>query len=172
MRRLLLAILFCVPAFALPDLRGRDLVSGSAVHWKPGVKTSVVVFLSPTCPCSRSHEGALREMRARFPQFDFVGVVSNADEKAAREHFTASALGFPVLSEAGHAWADAFSALNTPHAFVVGASGEVEFEGGVDDSRNAQRAREAYLNAALTALAEGRPVEKRRARPLGCAIRR
>jgi hypothetical protein len=54
----------------------------------------------------------------------------------------------------------------------VGENGEFLFRGGMDDSRSAERVSRTYLADALQALADGKPIAVREARPLGCAIRR
>ncbi len=164
----LLVILTTTAASALPVIEGTDLRNGRSVHW-PVDKASVVVFLSAQCPCSISHEPVLADLAQRYPQFPFVGVVSNA-AFGAEKHY--ALMPFPVISEKAHAWADGFSALNTPHAFLVDAQGNVLFQGGVDDSRDAQRAEQGYLAQALAEVAQGKPVSVKAARPLGCAIRR
>lgn len=161
-------------AMAFPSLQGKDLATGRDIAWKAGTQMSVVVFLSPLCPCSQSHEKSLRKLAEAFPSVQFLGVVSNAlePEMQARAHFTKAALPFPIIEESHHAWADSFGALNTPHAFVFDSKGDLLFQGGVDNSRDAAKATRQYLEEALGAMMAGRSVEVKQARPLGCAIRR
>lgn len=158
-----------------PDLQGLDLRTGQSFRAEsPGVKGTVVVFLSSKCPCSRSHEPVLSRLAAEFPEFRFVGVHSNADEPTsdARTHFEKSGLSFPVLQDDGTRIADHFGATKTPHAFVIDTAGKQRYRGGVDDSHSAEAARTHYLKLALSALQAGREPERTEARTLGCAIRR
>ncbi len=174
MALLLVSLLWALSAQAsLPSIKGLDLRSGQSVEWQAGAR-SVVVFLSPSCPCSRSHEATLAKLAKQYPAFRFLGVVSNRrlNGEIAKPHFVKAQLPFPVVLEEGVTTADAFGALNTPHAFVLDEAGNVLFKGGVDDSRNAGRATQHFLADALQALTEGRPIEVTQARPLGCAIRR
>lgn len=165
------ALTVVLSAQAVPlSFSGTDLRNGRAVNWIVQTRPGVVVFLSPTCPCSRSHEAALTELAKQHPGVDFLGVVSgDAPESAA--HFRAGALPFPVIAEKNHEWADALGALNTPHAFVI-HHGEVVYRGGVDDSRQADRAKRHYLRDALTDIEAGRAVANAETRAVGCAIRR
>ncbi len=171
MRLLLLAITTVLSAHAVPlDFSGIDLRNGKALSWSAQAGPSVVVFLSPSCPCSRGHESALATLAQQNPRVRFLGVVSG-DAPDAPAHFRNGSLPFPVIAEREHAWADAFDALNTPHAFVI-AQGEVVYRGGVDDSRDVERANRHYLRDALGDVLAGRKVAKAEARAVGCAIRR
>ncbi len=137
---------------------------------------TVVLFLSAHCPCSASHEPSVRELFEKFSRkgFEFVGVHSNQDEdrKCTTEHFTKSALPFPILEDAGAKLANRFGALKTPHAFVVAPNGEILYEGGVDDAHDRNTAKKFYLNDALTQISEGKSPEVKRTRTLGCMIQR
>jgi hypothetical protein len=171
MKATLLILLLSAPAWGLPILSGNDLRSGAPVKWR-GDTLSVVVFLSASCPCSNSHEPGLAALAQKYPQIPFVGILSNDASAQSAAHFAKGPIAFALLREPGHQWADAFGALNTPHAFLVDAGGKVLFEGGVDDSRDAKRASRGFLAQALAEVAAGKPVSQSRARPLGCAIRR
>jgi peroxiredoxin len=154
---------------------GRDVVSGALVERRPErIKGDVYVFLSSKCPCSASHERVLEALAKRFPEFRFTGVHSNQDEKAedSQEHFAKAGLPFPVVRDEGARFAEKLGAFKTPHAFVFDARGEKIYEGGVDDSKSAPRARHHYLADALTALREGKRPEIRQTRVLGCEIQR
>lgn len=171
MKLFLLALIGASSAQAVPlALRGTDLRTGQSIEWSASSQPAVVVFLSPQCPCSRSHEPALAQLAKRHPDVAFLGIVSGESTGAA-EHFRQAGLPFPVIGESGYDWADAFGALNTPHAFLI-ASGEVVYRGGVDDSRQVERASRHYLQEALADVKAGRKVAKSEARAVGCAIRR
>lgn len=158
--------------FALRAVNGGDL---SSVDWNEGDKTAtVVVFLSARCPCSMGHEERLSELARRFKNFAFVGVHANADEPAelVRRHFTPGKFPFPVLDDADQTVADRFGAVKTPHVFVVDRAGNVQFEGGVDDSRLALDAKKHYLEDALARISRGESPETKVVKTLGCSIRR
>ncbi len=169
---LFLCLFVCGAGYAtLPELHGTDWKTGQSVAWSPTSNPSVIVFLSPTCPCSRAHEGKLSELARKNPDVGFLGIVSGKAMDGAAEHFRQSTLPFPVIGQSTHAWADAFGALNTPHAFLI-SHGEVVYRGGVDDSRVSGRASRHYLQDALADLKNGRKISRPEARAVGCAIRR
>jgi hypothetical protein len=168
MKGIVFSLLVSLPAWALPHLAGTDMRNGQAFYWS-AAKHSVVVFLSPQCPCSVSHEPVLADLARQYPQIPFVGVVSNASAGIDKHYAT---MPFPILQESAHVWADGFGALNTPHVFLVNADGKVVYQGGVDDSRDVARAKRGYLAEALSEVSQDKPVSVNASRPLGCAIRR
>ncbi|MEZ4752394.1 MAG: redoxin domain-containing protein [Bdellovibrionota bacterium] len=154
----------------------QDLSGGPAVSWQAdqAEKGTVLVFLSAKCPCSNSHEKALRQMANDYKGFRFLGVHSNQDEDpvVAGAYFKNAALPFPVVRDTGAKLADAFGAFKTPHVFLISPAGETLFSGGVDDSKDYDRASQHYLRKALTAVSEGRKPDPDRVRALGCVIQR
>lgn len=179
----LLALLACILATEARALQvpvaieGRALADASSVKIDPrdGSRLTVIVFLSARCPCSASHEPLLASLAREFgTQARFVGIHSNADEPAEESgaHFKQAALPFPVIQDTGSRLADAFGAVKTPHAFVLGKNGEILFQGGVDDTHDAASATKPYLKNALEALRAGRAPEISLARSIGCQIRR
>ena len=133
---------------------------------------SVLVFLSPICPCSRYHEKQLSQMKSEFPDTRFIAVYSGNEavsEGEARNHF--KSLGFGVVRDTDFALANRFGALRTPHAFVLNAAGEIQYQGAVDDKRSSEPT-DRYLQKALVALAKGQPADPAVTGPMGCRIAR
>lgn len=155
------------------ELVGPHVLDESVLHFNlqgPGIK--VVVFLSAQCPCSKSHESLLKQLHADFPEVNFLGVHSNANESlsSSREHFLSAALPFPVLQDHSAHWADALGAVKTPHAYVFDAQGERVYSGGVSNSTHGPGASEFYLRNVLTQLRQGKSVDPKERRSLGCVI--
>jgi peroxiredoxin len=190
MRQLLTSfVLLALGAFGWPQTRlshamnipssiqGKNLADATSIALDPrdGTKLTVVAFLSARCPCSASHEATLAALAKEFgSEARFVGIHSNVDEPETEssEHFKKSALPFPVIQDSGSRLANEFGAVKTPHVFVLAKSGEVLFQGGVDDSHDAHRASREYLKNALQDLRAGRAPQINLARSIGCIIRR
>lgn len=155
-------------------LSALDPAKGTETQWalREGKKGAVVIFLSTVCPCSASHEPAIRKLAADFPEFDFIGLVANSKETAGaiHAHFLSTGLGFPVLQDRAGVNAKRLGALKTPHAFVFLPSGEQVYAGGVDDSHRIDSASRHYLREALAAVAKGGRPAVAEARALGCYI--
>ncbi len=162
----------------LLPLKGKDLLSGKdlEIRLEAVPRASVLLFLSAKCPCSASHEGVLRELVQDFSAlgFQFIGIHSNGDEPLdwTRAHFERSQLPFPLLRDEGALLANRFGAFKTPHVFVVNAQGETLYQGGVDDSHQASRAKKPYLRKALAAIVGGEKPDPAQTRTLGCVIQR
>ena len=164
-------------ANALPlPLEGLELRSGKVQKVSPGTKGLVAVFLSAKCPCSQSHEAGLVALAKEFESkgFQFLGLHANADEslELGRLKFQDVAFPFPVLRDEGAKLAETLGANRTPHAFVLNPQGEVLFQGGVDDNKDAQKATRPYLRNALEAILAGKTPDPAIARSLGCVIAR
>lgn len=141
---------------------------------KSSFKAWVVVFLSVKCPCSNGHLSRLKALQQRYHEkgFVFVGVHSNADESSAQDYFRDQQLGFPVIDDRSQVLANAFSALKTPHIFVVESTGRVLYQGGVDDCKTGETPKRDFLADALADLTAGRVVQVREGKVLGCRIAR
>ena len=168
-------------AFACSELgtfSSQDLFTGAKIEWKSETAklATVIVFLSATCPCSRSHEPILAEMAARYQSQGvlFFAVHANTNEPLVmtQAHFRESKLGFSVLEDTDARLADVLGALKTPHAFVIDPKGKILYHGGIDDSQAAEGAKKKYLDEVLTALLDKRELPYEVTRTLGCVIQR
>jgi len=168
-----------------PEISGIDVVSGKKaqiqIQGGPSAttkdfKASVIFFVSARCPCSASHEQAIRELSQEFsyPGFQFIGVHSNIDEslEETKAHFEKSAIPFPIVQDEGAKIANDWGALKTPHVFVVNPKGDILYQGGVDDSHIRKNAKKYFLRDALLAIQEGKKPEISLTRTLGCVIAR
>src|SRR4051794_25064838 len=74
-------------------LSGQDFQTGAQtrISLSNAKRGTVIVFLSAKCPCSASHEPALKTLFENFQTkgFTFVGIHANADESLAvsESHF-------------------------------------------------------------------------------------
>lgn len=155
---------------------GADLYQPKKITFpNPNAKASVVVFLSAKCPCSASHEPVLKSMAEKYSKdgIEFIAVHSNQNETTdqAKEHFKSAALGFPLVEDRGAKIADELKALKTPHAYII-QKGKIIYEGGVDDSADAEEAEVHFLEKALAEVKDGKPVTTAKTRALGCQIKR
>jgi peroxiredoxin len=160
------------------QLTGVDLVSAKSlkVLIKEAPKATVVVFLSSRCPCSASHHTVLNQLFQKFKDqgVKFVGVHSNANEEfdEAREFFSAAKFSFPILNDPRSEIANQLEAFKTPHVFLINPRLEILFQGGVDNSKVAEKATQHFLREALEALVAGQPIPLKNARVVGCQIQR
>jgi hypothetical protein len=158
-----------------PLVKGEDLLAGKEISiTAQNKKGLVLIFLSAKCPCSHSHLQELTDLAKEFPSFAFVGIHSNLDEgkNLSLPYFQNAKLPFPILEDQATKLADEYKALKTPHAFVVSASGELLYQGGVSDSKRLLSAEHKYLREALEDVMKGSVVRTKEGRTLGCVIER
>ena len=164
------------------QITGLDLVSGKSFTFRfsesgPSKTTAtVLVFMSTRCPCSASHQPALNQIVKEYGSkgIQLFGVHSNANEspEEAGAFFSQAQLSFPVLQDSGSILADQLGAFKTPHVFVLNPKGEVVFQGGVDDSKIAEKATRHFLKEALNEILQGRLPKDSNVRVVGCQIQR
>lgn len=155
-------------------MSGWDFISSKDVNATASGRGLVVVFLSARCPCSNSHIAEIKALAEAYRDFRFIAVHANPDEskESMETYFRGVALPFPVVHDVGLKIADEFKALKTPHVFVVSATGEALYRGGVSNSNDFQKADRRYLREALEDITNGRSVRSPEGRTLGCAITR
>lgn len=185
MKRLLIPALLCVSiAFGqdfrlgskVTDFPLKDL-NGAAVSFSElKGSTTVVTFISTTCPISNSYD---ERMNAAFKDYSAMGVHfifinSNANESAdqVREHAKRVGFAFPVYKDMGNKVADMFGAMATPESYVIDATGTIRYHGYIDDSSFEPRVTRKGLRNALDAVLAGKDVERPETKAFGCTIKR
>lgn len=158
----------------MSSLRGQDLLTKQKIQIESKPLGLVIIFLSAKCPCSNSHIAEIKTLSKEFSQFQFVAVHSNKEEELslAQNYFKSLDLSFPIIEDDNFSLADQFQAMKTPHAFVFNTKGELQFKGGVSDSRQFANSEIKYLRLALEDVAAQKKLRYPHARTLGCAITR
>ena len=149
----------------------------------------LVVFSCNTCPFvvgngakSDGWEGRYNET-ARFAKENGVAMVLvNSNEAKRNNHDSMDAMeahakdnnyGMPYLLDANHQLADAFGALKTPHVYLFDCDMNLVYRGSIDDNvSDAEAVSERYVQDAITAVANGKPVGVAETKAIGCSIKR
>lgn len=158
------------------EFSGFDLIEkqNKVIKLSPNEKGFVLVFLSAKCPCSHSHIRLLNDIKSEYSDFQFLAIHSNQDEKIelASDYFKSVNLNFKVIHDNKATIANQLSAFKTPHVFVMNASGEIIYQGGVTNSAQADRADQIFLREVLEDLKNNKVPRYREKRTLGCIINR
>jgi peroxiredoxin len=178
----LAAIGKAAPDFTLPDLDGKPVKLSSFRG-----KTVVLEWYNPDCPFVRkSHaKGSLVDTAKRLtsPGVVWLAVNSGAPGKqgAGREKNLAGkqAMGLqhPILLDESGAVGKLYGAKRTPHLFVVDGEGTLVYRGAVDNSPDGEGESPSdgklvrYVEAALDALTEKRPVSPAETEAYGCSVK-
>ncbi len=173
---LLVLLLFSVRTFAIGQIEGLDIISQThqTVNFlkpKDGIQGTVLIFLSPLCPCSDSHTETIKNLVSKYKDFRFVGVFSGDETGEFREYFKMKDFNIPIFKDNKYAFADELGALATPHAFVINNKGDVIYKGGVTSSSKATKNSEQWLASALDQARAKKQISPSETRVLGCPIR-
>lgn len=156
------------PDFTLPDMHGR-------LHRLSGYRGKIVIinFWSVECPHSERTDRWLAGQLAGWGgEVQLLSIAANAGESAQSVDQAVRERGIPgVLIDAGHAVADRYEAIVTPHVFVLDREGILRYRGAVDDVAFRQRqATRYYLKEAVDALLAGRLPGTAETIAYGCAL--
>jgi DsbC/DsbD-like thiol-disulfide interchange protein len=162
------------PPLALTDQAGNRL---DIADWRGSYL--VVEWINPDCPYVKRHhvtKHTMVDLAAKYATKGVKWVAVNSTyymtpETTAQWH-KEWALPYPILidrdGKAGKAW----GAKTTPHMFVVDKTGQIIYEGGIDDDpRGNKETPTNYVAKALDEALAGRPVSAPKARQYGCSVK-
>lgn len=140
-------------------------------------QVTVIDFWSAECPVSRHHDPYLNGFAETYhPRgVTVLAIDSNVyeDDAMILHRLSEHPLGFPVLRDTGNRVADYFSALTTPHLFVLDGAGRLRYRGPINDITFQNKvATINYLEEVVDALLLGEAVTIHEREPYGCTINR
>ncbi len=170
------------PAFSLTDSNGKTV---SLADFKG--KTVVLEWTNHECPYVRKHYGG-NNMQALQKKWTGQGVVwltlissepgsQGYVEPAQANKLTAERGAAPtaVLLDPKGDVGRAYGAQVTPHMYVIKGNGTLAYMGGIDDKPSTRledlKTARNFVDAALSELAQGKPVSVTTSRPYGCTIK-
>lgn len=157
---------------------------------KPAERGLSIVFVSPECPCSKSHFHYLMQLAQSYSSSaEFVFVFSNEEDLSTttpdpvqeylndylKEYLNGKAASrFPAVfyRDPGQKLADRLGALRTPHVFLLNKQREIIFNGGASDSHTFSKARTRPFESALKEFAQGQKISQPQSAVMGCLISR
>ena len=155
-----------------------DLVSLSDVKDENGL---LVIFSCNTCPYVKLSETRIKSLAA-LAKNNKIGVVvinSNTARRdsldsfdAMKKYAVAQAYDFRYLLDDNATIANAFGAKRTPQCFLFD-SNVLVYRGAIDDNiKNEKKAKNHYLQDAITAVAKNEEVKVKTSKSIGCTIKR
>jgi peroxiredoxin len=170
-----------------PDFTGTD--SQSNTHRLSDYRGKIVVleWTNHECPFVGKHYGTanMQKLQQEAAEQDIVwlSIISSAPGKqghvtpAEANELTTSRNAAPsaVLLDPEGIIGQAYGAKTTPHMYIIDPEGKLVYMGGIDDIPSARwsdvETAQNYVRAALTALAEDKPVDPAVTRPYGCTVK-
>ncbi|MFN0203220.1 MAG: thioredoxin family protein [Bacteroidia bacterium] len=149
----------------------------------PDAKGFIIVFTCNHCPFAKLYPPRFNELNAKYKELGVPLIaISSTDTvlyeadtypkmvaKAKAEHFN-----FPYIFDETQSVAKDFSAQKTPHAFVIWkekAQWVVKYNGAIDDNgAKPDQVTINYVAAATDALLQGKEVEIKDTKSIGCQI--
>ena len=141
----------------------------------PSARFTVIEFFSAHCPCQAQHDARLASLFAKYAPLgvSFVAVDSEAEACLQRDHTEALRRGYsyPIVIDPEGLVARALHADYATYVVLVDAQRRVLFRGGIDSDRSHLRGDATrYLAEALEDAVADRPMRRREAKTLGCAL--
>jgi peroxiredoxin len=149
-----------------------------------GAKGVILIFDCNTCPYSRAYNDRIIDLNKRYVAqgFPVVTINPNNPEMSPGDSFSEMAAkakkknySFPYLVDETQNVARSFGASNTPHVFVLKNEAnefKVAYIGTIDNnSRDASAVSKKYVEEAVNALLENKPVPITRTKAIGCGIK-
>jgi peroxiredoxin len=160
--------------FKLKNVDGRMV---SLSDYK-SAKGFIIIFDCNTCPYSKAYNDRIKELNERYAPIGYPVIAINANEGsgdsfdemvriAKKKNFK-----YPYLIDETQEIARTYGATNTPHVFVLNNERKVVYIGAIDDnSRDAKAVTRRFVEDAVNALMEGKPVPVTKTKAIGCGIK-
>ncbi|GJM44315.1 MAG: thioredoxin family protein [Gemmatimonadota bacterium] len=168
------------PDFTLTDTDGN--VHRLADYTKAG-KIVVLEWFNPDCPFVKKHHKMNKTMATTYSNFaekDVVWLAVNSGAKGnqgyghernvkAREEY---GIQYPVLLDEDGVVGRLYQAKTTPQMFVIGAKGNLLYQGAIDDNRSADKLGEKnYVQNALDGVFAGHEIQDTSTKSYGCSVK-
>lgn len=164
-------------AVKMQNVDGRMVTLGEIA----GEKGTLVIFTCNHCPYAKAWEARYTEIGNEFMEKGIGVVAVNPNDPSVKEEdgfeemqARAKKLGmrYPYVVDATSDVARAYGATKTPEVFLFDGKKQLVYRGAVDDdAKDPDGVESPYLRDALTALLEGRPIERPETKAVGCSIK-
>ncbi len=159
------------PTFS--NLPGTDDKQHSFADFKKDV---VVVFITCNkCPVAVAYEDRIIALAKKYDgKADFVAINVNTVEADSlpkmKDRAKEKGFNFPYLFDESQKIARELGASVTPEFFVLNKDRKIVYTGPLDDNMDASKAKEAFLDDAITAALKGETPVTAEKRAFGCGI--
>lgn len=193
----MLVVFALVCAFAVPGARGYKVgdvatdfslknIDGQMVSLKDykEAKGFIVIFTCNHCPFAKAYEDRIIALDKKFkPQgYPVIAINPNNPEKAPDDSFDLmqerakeKGFTFPYLFDDGQKIYPQYGATKTPHVYLLQKTDKgniVKYIGAIDDNYEDELAvKQKYVEQAIEALQNGKDIETKETKAIGCSIK-
>ena len=163
------------PAFTLKSFDGKDI---SLSDYKG--KIVVLEWFNDECPFVKYHyekTSTMIDLANKYKDKNVVWLAVNSTSHTTPEQNKAfkakHELPYPILDDRSGKVGRAYDAKNTPHMYIIDTSGNIVYQGAIDNSPMGENKEGAvnYVDKALTELTGGQPVSTAKTKPYGCTVK-
>ena len=166
--------------FTLKNVDGKTVSTASYAR----NKGLIIVFTCNHCPFAKKYQQRFNALNAKYTAqgFPLIAISSNdfvsfpedsydnMKTRAKEEHYN-----FPYLYDETQSVAKTFGAARTPQAFVLQREDKnwvIRYSGAIDDNgAEPEKVTHAYLEDAVKALLQNKPVQMPETKSIGCSIK-
>lgn len=160
------------PDFALKDSTGKDQ---KLSDYKG--KIIVLEWTNPECPFVQRHYGDAKTMiklAAANPDVVWLAIDSTSTHTPTDDAawIQKESIPYAILSDSDNTVAKLYGAKTTPHMFIIGADGNVAYQGSIDNNPRGNKSNVVnHVEKALAELKAGKPVTEASTKPYGCSVK-
>jgi thioredoxin-related protein len=184
---LVLSLLSCQSAYRIKSLpknpsltdiylKAMDRSSHSLSQLYSAHKGLVLIFWQPRCPCVTRYQARINDLYKLYHKEDifFAHIFSNSDETFAdaKREYQRRSIPLPLMKDKQGKFAKAIHAQGTPTAVLMDQTGHIIYMGWLDNERRPfEKGRIPYLEDAIVALINNKPIKTTTSPMFGCPIR-
>jgi len=161
-----------VANFTVEDIAGRKWT----LHDLKDLKAVVLYFTGTDCPLANRYIQRVNQLSATFVRKGVIVLAVNPNSlesvEQIRRHQRETGLAVNVFLDRDQRIADQLQVTVTPTVIVADATWRVRYRGLYDDSKFGGHVKQHYVQDAVAALIDGRPVAIPETKPWGCLIQR
>lgn len=163
------------PAFTLTDITGKE---HNLADYKG--KTVVLEWTNQNCPYVERHYKAdtMAKTHEAVGKDDVVWLsIDSTHDRSAEELKTwkeKQGFDYPVLADKEGKVGKMYGAKTTPHMYVVGPKGTLQYAGAIDNNPRGELEGDKvvnYVEQAVTAVKKGESPKKAETKPYGCSVK-
>ncbi|GBC75571.1 Thiol-disulfide oxidoreductase ResA [archaeon HR06] len=144
-------------------------------------KVIAIAFTCNHCPYVKAYEDRMIAIQRDYGEkgFQLIAINPNDDKKYPEDSFENMIIrarekgyNFPYLRDEDQRIVSIYGAQVTPEIFLIDKDRIIRYHGAIDDNySDAKKVKRHYLREAIEALLEGREVEIKETRAIGCSIK-